>query len=137
MKLKDLVVTQESLRNEQQICAMIEFIKDGGKFSENTLEKFARDEDLGRVSPLMQLSLFEDGVYYLHDGHHRAISIFLAGREKLFLDEYEVTEWTYQDYLDVVFLHPPDPKSALEGPPWMGWVTPRACVRKKQPTPIR
>ncbi len=116
MKLKNLIITQESLRNESQICAMIDFIKGGGVFSEGVLKQFAIQESLGSVSPLIKLSLFEDGLEYIHDGHHRVISIYLGGRNELFDREYEISEWKYQDYLDVVFLHPSDE--------WMGWVTP-------------
>ncbi len=52
------------------------------------------------VSPLIQISKFPDGLY-VHDGHHRVVSTYGAGRFYLTKDEYEITEWTYGQYLEI------------------------------------
>lgn len=120
MNLNDLIVTQDSVRNERQIPPMAEFVRSGGLFTQEKMSDFAKNyPDLASKytpPPLMKISKTEDGVLYLVDGHHRAISIFLSERTELDPSEYVVRDWTYQDYLDIVFLYP-------DGG-WMGWVTP-------------
>jgi hypothetical protein len=46
----------------------------------------------------------------VHDGHHRLVATYLAGRAFLDPAEYRVTPWTFTDYLAVNFA--------------AGWVTP-------------
>ena len=115
MDLARLLITQEYARNWEQLPAMIDFVKLGGFFTREVLDAFANDKNL-KPSPLIQLSKFEDGEIFLHDGHHRCASIWCGGRSNLNEAEYHVTNWKYSDYLDIVFT---DEKNE-----WMGWVTP-------------
>ena len=49
----------------------------------------------------VQLSRFEDGQIYCHNGHHRIGSCTLAGREMLLEGEYRIEEWTYAQYQEI------------------------------------
>jgi hypothetical protein len=114
LKLETLQVTQD-LRDYKQIDSMIAHVQSGGLFTKDVLEGFAKEQGL-KTSPLIQISEFEDGQRFIHDGHHRIVSIWLGEREHINDDEYEIKNWKYQDYLDVAFL-----KSDGD---WLGWVTP-------------
>lgn len=54
-----------------------------------------------KVSPAIQLTQFEDGCVYIHDGHHRCVATFLGGRHELRADEYELGYWKYNEYLEI------------------------------------
>jgi len=114
LKLETLQVTQD-LRDYDQIDPMVAHVQSGGLFTTDVLEGFAKEQGL-KTSPLIQISEFEDGQQFIHDGHHRTVSIWLGGRNHIDDNEYEIKKWKYQDYLDIVFLKP-DGK-------WLGWVTP-------------
>lgn len=115
LKLSELTITQEEVRHKDQTCAMVDFVRGGGFYSYEQLDGYAAEHGLPKVSPLIQISRFEDGMQFIHDGHHRLLSIHLGGRDFIHENEYEVTEWVYQDYLDIV-LYKVDK--------WVGWVTP-------------
>lgn len=116
MKLKNLIVTQEEVRPTITLPPMIQFVRDGGFW---TLEALLRYASLHgqRLSPLIQLSRFEDGLLYIHDGHHRCVSTHLGGRDHLLESEYVVTDWTYDQYLEVNFANgwytPFDPRTQV------------------------
>lgn len=96
-----LTVTHNQLRNIQSLKNMIEYVKRGGLFSKEDLEKYSLENSLNRVSPLIQITRFEDGALYIHDGHHRVVSCCLANKLYLFDEEYEISDWTYQQYIEL------------------------------------
>ena len=132
MELNILNVIQNELRNEWQLPKMIQLIKEGGRFDTESLIEYHRSQPYANlphdkaVGGLIEISAFPDGAFYLHNGHHRAVAIHLAGREFLYDDEFYVKQWEYRDYDSIVF-HNPDGS-------WRGYVTPldiRVEARKK------
>ena len=115
MKIDQLIVTHNYLRHKEDLHEMIQYVADGGLWTAEFLKKYSKSKGLNRVSPLIQLSRFEDGAVYLHDGHHRVVSTLLAGRSILDSTEYQITEWTYPDYLEISHTNgwytPFDPRS--------------------------
>lgn len=103
MKLSQLIVTHNELRNSHVITDMADFVREGGKYTRENLFHFSQSRGIGRVSPLIQISRFQDGDLYIHDGHHRVVSCFQAGRFFLMPDEYEITNWTYDQYTELCF----------------------------------
>lgn len=101
MKIDQLIVTHNYLRHKENLHEMVQYVADGGLWTAEFLKKYSESKGLKRVSPLIQLSRFEDGAVYLHDGHHRVVSTLLAGRFVLDSTEYQTTEWTYSDYLEI------------------------------------
>ena len=108
MYLDDLRPTQCGLREIDDIPAMVEYVRQGGTFSVPELIKHNPDDRL------IQITRFEDGQHFIHDGHHRCLSIWLAGRDHLVDTEYEVTDWLYRQYSEIDFmlgyLTPHDPR---------------------------
>ena len=115
IRFKDILSTQLSIRQGDQIPGMADFVRSGGRFTKGALADYSNRFGR-RPSPLVQLNKFEDGMICLLDGHHRGIGILEGGRDYFAKDEYEVNAYTYQDFLDIVFLH--------KNGDWMGWVTP-------------
>lgn len=101
MNISQLLVTHNHLRHKENLHEMVYYVANGGVWTKEYLAEYSRAKGLERVSPLIQLSLFDDGKVFLHDGHHRVVSTFLAGREILFPEEYQVSHWTYPDYLEI------------------------------------
>jgi hypothetical protein len=101
MLIDNLIVTQHRLRYMSHIPAMVDFIENGGVWSLDVLERYAAIHHPGKVSPLIQISQFEDGECYIHDGHHRIVTMYLGGRHMLHPEEYKVTQWTYDQYLEI------------------------------------
>ena len=101
MKIEQLIVTHNHLRHKENLHEMVRYVAEGGLWTPDFLKKFSQEKGLDRVSPLIQLSLFEDGAVYLHDGHHRVVSTFLAGRKELNPSEYHIANWTYPEYLEI------------------------------------
>jgi hypothetical protein len=103
IEVSDLLVTQVGLRDKGQIPNMTRFLRTGGTFNEETLGSYAILHGSDRVSPLIEIARFEDGVMAVHNGHHRVISAFLARHNKrIYSDEFFIREWKYQDYDDIV-----------------------------------
>lgn len=103
LDISDILVTQSNLRNKSQLSEMIDFAGAGGSFNELTLASYAIRKSSDRVSPIIEIAKFEDGTLAIHNGHHRAVSIYL-GRDsrKLHSDEFFVREWKFSDYSDIV-----------------------------------
>ncbi len=99
MLIKKLIVTHNDLRNHSSIDAMVSFVEKGGFFTQKALEEFAANNNTSRVSPLIQVSQFEDNYDYIHDGHHRVVACWIAGRYFLSPQEFELGNWTYQRYM--------------------------------------
>lgn len=110
-----VIPTQLSVRHLKQILPMKKFVDGGGFFTRSELDNHAKLTN-SRPSPLIQINQFEDGSLSLLDGHHRAVGIFEGGRNYFHSDEYKITNYTYQDFIDIVFTN-------ADGS-WMGWVTP-------------
>lgn len=109
IKIDDLVVTHNELRNVN-LNKMIKFVSDGGHWTKESLEQYAKDNKLSRVSPLIEIIQFENGMKLLHDGHHRVVSTLLGGRYFLEDDEYHLGESTFERY--------------MRANPEKGWYTP-------------
>lgn len=104
IKVKDtskILTLQSDLRRWEDMPEMINFVKNGGFWTKETLEVYSAKNKLERTSPLITISVFEDGLEYNHDGHHRLCSIILAGRS-LRDDEYTINQWKYSDYIEFV-----------------------------------
>lgn len=99
IKLRELYVMQEGMRNFEQIAQMIEFVRGGGVWTKQVLDDFSK----GQHTKLIEIAQFSDGIAMIHDGHHRAASTLLAGREFLYPNEYHVRKWEYSDYLESNF----------------------------------
>lgn len=102
LPIRSLLIIQDELRNPEQIPDMFHFVKDGGNFSES--------------EQLIEIAAFDDGKWYIHNGHHRAVAMFLAGRKDIYDNEYYFKHWKYEDYNSICF-HNPDGT-------WRGYVTP-------------
>jgi hypothetical protein len=110
LKLNNTWIMQSDLRNWDHIKEMIAFVKSGGFWTEENLKQYAESHGLQRVSPLIAISKFDDGLNFIHDGHHRCVATYLAGRNWLRSDEYIVKEWNYEEYCEIA--------------PHNGWYTP-------------
>lgn len=102
MKLHDLIVMQQQLRHIECVPQMMEHVRCGGLWNREYLHSFAKKNNL-RPSPLIQISKFNDGLFYLHDGHHRSVATRLGGRKEFYPEEYEIKTWTYEQYLNINF----------------------------------
>lgn len=115
--LKDILVTQNGLRNINQIKPMIKYVKDGGKFDKGSMDGYFIKHPKAHNGPVIQLAKFPDGKLFIADGHHRMFAILLAGRDFLYDNEYTVVNWTYESYVDVNFTQkwvtPFDPRLEL------------------------
>jgi hypothetical protein len=115
LSLDRLTVGQHGLRYmASDIHRMMDFVADGGIWTETALREYADCHGLPAPS-LIQLSEFpaaagEAVLLLVHDGHHRLVATHLAGRDFLHAGEYQVTRWTYEEYLAINFR--------------CGWVTP-------------
>jgi hypothetical protein len=118
--LSDLYVMHADLRHVEAVDPMADFVRSGGYWNQQVLDQYARDQGLSRSSPLIQIPRFEDGHRFIHDGHHRVISVYLGGRNFLRDDEYEEFDFEYEKYLECNnnafangFFTPFDPRTEL------------------------
>ncbi len=125
LNVNDLLVTQSGLRHLEQLNPMIKFVKDGGTFDESTLGSYAIRYGLQAVAPLIEVAIFEDGKYALHNGHHRVSAIFLGRHHPfLFKNEYFIRKWKYSDYTDIVlptWVTPFDVRTEIRVPELAQW----------------
>ncbi len=84
--LKDLVVTQNKLRHRTKAIQVTDLTK-----------------------PIV-LTRTEDGVLYIHDGHHRLFGLWKSGVRALDESYFKIKDYTYMQLMDI----------NLE----VGWVTP-------------
>lgn len=112
LQLSDLKLTQSSLRMEDQIEDMVELVANGGRFNLERVTYHAKK--YGSRPLLIAINKFEDGELYVRDGHHRVGSIWLAGREFLYDDEYVFEYYTYKEFdeinFDMSYVTPFDPR---------------------------
>lgn len=81
---------------------MVEHVQNNGLFTQELLDEFSEICN-HRKTGLIKISVFEDGSNYLHDGHHRCLSIYLGGRKFLHDSEYVCENWTYEAYQEINF----------------------------------
>lgn len=114
--LEELLVIQDGLRNIPQIVTMIKFVKSGGFWTKDELQKYAVEHNI-RVCPLIEIAKFPDGHHMIHDGTHRSVSVYLGGRKYLRDDEYVIRNWLYEDYMEISFennwVTPFDPRTHI------------------------
>jgi hypothetical protein len=96
LNIYDLTVTQKNIRNVEQLRDMVKIVKDGGFFTQNCLQKHPHRGD---KTPCIEITQFEDGKNFIHDGHHRVVSILLGGRDFIDNTEYRIRKFKYEDYL--------------------------------------
>jgi len=117
LNVNEILVTQKKIRDEEQLILMTQFIQSGGFFTSNCLSKH---KSRGKISPVIEITMFEDGRYFLHDGHHRAASILLGGRDFIDTTEYRIRNFKYDDYihpnLSVDWWTPFDPRTEVRLP---------------------
>lgn len=105
MLLESLIPLQNTLRDPEQIHEMVEFVKEGGFFTSETLSSFltTKRKDSSLLFNLNPIKIvqFEDGLNFLHDGLHRSTAIWIAGRKILDPREFVVENWTYKEYLEI------------------------------------
>lgn len=121
--LNDLYVMHSKLRHVDSIDTMSLFVKNGGFWNQDALDEFAKCNKLPSSSPLIQIPKFEDGRQFVHDGHHRVVSVHMGGRDFLRDDEYVEYEFEYEKYIECNdaafqngFFTPFDPRTELRHP---------------------
>ena len=102
VRVDNLLVMQNDLRNAEQIRGMIDHIRQGGLWTHDALKQYANDHHI-RTAPIIYLSRFPDNVIGIHDGHHRLVATHLGGRNELYPEEYEIHDWKYEDYNRIDF----------------------------------
>lgn len=114
LSVDEILVTQRKIRNREQLDNMVQFVQGGGFFTPNCLSKH---KSRGKTSPLIEITMFEDGRYFLHDGHHRAASIVIGGRDFIDSTEYRIRVFKYDNYLSpnlaVEWWTPFDPRTEV------------------------
>ncbi len=100
INIHTLQITQHGLRNVNQLGNMTEFVRRGGYFSRNALLAFHVDMKLEHKPALMHIADIE-GQLFIHDGHHRAMAIYLSGRSLIFDREFTLRQYTWEDYTKV------------------------------------
>jgi hypothetical protein len=119
MNLNEVIVTHNHLRVAESLPEMIAHVKANGLWDADYLKRYSELKGI-RLSPIIQLSRFEDGKVFLHDGHHRAAATFLAGRAFLYPSEFHVTQWKYSEYLEIShpngWYTPFDPRTHVRTP---------------------
>ena len=108
MKISDLIIMQEDLSEVDQFNEMVSFVSAGGFFTKAALTIHeSSEEGRGKFSDellkvrLISITEFEDGILFIHDGHHRIGSILKAGRDYLREDEYTITKMRYSQYDEI------------------------------------
>jgi len=101
LSLDTIWITQHKLRKPEQIAGMVKYISDGGSWKSDAANPIVINE-------------FPDGLKIIHNGHHRIVSMFLAGKESLISNEFKLTKFHYEDYLNpnisAGFFTPFDPR---------------------------
>jgi len=107
IQIADLFVMQQSIAMTDEFQGMVDFVRDGGFFTEKSmvayLESHAPSRGFSRASipKLININFFEDRKKGLHDGHHRTGAILLGGREFIADEEYKTSHLTYAKYEEI------------------------------------
>jgi hypothetical protein len=119
--IDDLSITQDGFRFPRQIQEMVELVASNGRFNLGALAAHNNGDDLR----LINIARFEDGRHFIHDGHHRVAAIYLGGRKFVHANEYEVTDWKYEQYLEINldkgWITPFDPRIELRVPDYTAY----------------
>jgi hypothetical protein len=100
LAISDLIVTQQKLRYDTAyVLHMAECVRSGGRWTLPTLHDWSVKHN-EHPSPLVWVTVFEDGKKYIHDGHHRCVSTLMGGRDVLYEDEYQLHSFTYSQYME-------------------------------------
>lgn len=114
IRLTDLVVMQHQLRDINQIGVMIEFVKEGNLWTADAIKKH------NPKGSIIYISRFPDQQLMIHDGHHRCVATYLSGRQVLHPEEFEIHNWTYEDYNTINwergYITPHDPRTEVRKP---------------------
>ena len=102
LPIDDLIPTQCHIRDFDLVLSMLQFTREGGIFLKENLKN--------QEAPLISISVFEDKLKYIRDGHHRTLSVWLSGRKYLKEGEYKLEDFKYSQFEEI----------NLE----KGWVTP-------------
>jgi len=117
MLIESLISTQFNLRDWDAVGGMSSFCRGGGFFTSDVLKDWSSKNKDRTSQSLIQISKFEDDVHYIHDGHHRTLGIYLGDRDYLREDEFQITDWTYAEYMEISFenswLTPFDPRAEV------------------------
>lgn len=120
LMLADLTISQNEVRHgTAHLNEMVRFVKKGGFFTKFAIAEWTALHGGRPNPPLIGITRFPDNKLLIHDGHNRAISVFLGGRYWLSEGEYFIKDYTYEEY------------TLLE--PENGWFTPfdpRTQLRK-------
>ena len=115
----DLIVTQESIRDEGKLERMLSFLTvNGGKTWTMEIMQWYCKEHPGEKDPsLIVITEFEDGTRFIHDGHHRVLAALIAGRNFLSDLEYVIWKFKYSQYMEINFdkgfVTPFDPRTEV------------------------
>jgi hypothetical protein len=116
MLLSKIWVMQNELRYYDSIKSMVDYVRGGGIWHQESMDEYALQSNT-KASGLIQLVEFPDGKIMLHDGHHRGVTTHLGLREKLHDNEFQITKWTYDAYLEINFKNkwvtPFDPRTHI------------------------
>jgi len=100
LQIDQLIPTQDTIRIVDQLRPMARYVRSGGRWTAEALKGWATERNV-RTAPMIAISRFPDGVLMVHDGHHRVVATYLGGRHFLHDDEYIITDWTYELYLEI------------------------------------
>lgn len=130
LPLSSLYVTQDALRHFDALDEIISYVSNGGFWTPDFLARYAEERKLRSTSPVIQISKFEDGKLFLHDGHHRTIGTSFV-RNYLRHDEFNISSWKYSDYNEVNlssgWYTPYDPRTDVRNADISEW---KAKIRK-------
>jgi hypothetical protein len=114
---------------------MMNYVKEGGFFSLDVIGKFG-----GKDKQLISIAQLPDNQEYIHNGHHRVLAIYLAGREYIRDDEYVNVSRTYGQYMtcnfDSDYLTPFDPRKYTRIPDFSEFKAEIRDMVKKKISPI-
>jgi hypothetical protein len=115
MRLSELLVGHNTIRHKAGVAGMMKYVLAGGRWNQSSLDAYC---DVNGGSPdIIYIVQFPDGMKMIHDGHHRCLSTYLAGRDALYDNEYIVRKWSYESYLvpnlDREFVTPFDPRTEV------------------------
>ena len=77
MDIRTLGIIQDELRNPEQLPEMVKFVSQGGLFTTKVLAEYNSIDPHGELT--IEIALFPDGKFYVHNGHHRVVAMYLAG----------------------------------------------------------
>lgn len=103
ISIHELNITQNVLRDENQIQEMVDFVRSGGKFNEASIVDYHNRFGKNVYVDLIEVARFEDGKLFVRNGHHRAVAIHIGGRDAIYDYEYNIVDWKYSDFSDINF----------------------------------